>query len=99
MAELFLDSGPRMMRGRLKELFTLAQAEGQYAGGAPEDLAQAFLGLIVSDYHLRQALGQAPDLAEDDIEAHCPAGAAHLPHRSAGRPCVRCAVTAIFMMC
>lgn len=70
MAELFLDSGPRKLRGRLRELFTLGQAEGKYMGGAPADLAQAFLGLIVADFHLRQALGQPADLDDSAVERH-----------------------------
>lgn len=70
MAELFLDSGPRKLRGRLKELFALGQAEGKFRGGAPEDLAQAFLGLIVADFHLRQALGQPADLDDAAVERH-----------------------------
>lgn len=70
IADLFMNSGPRPFKQRLADLFRKAQANGDFAGGAPEDLAQAFAGLVLGDFHLRCAIGQEALLGDAEAEQH-----------------------------
>jgi AcrR family transcriptional regulator len=70
LADLFYNSGPHLVRQRLTRLFRQGQEQGDFQGGAPEDLAQAFVGLILGDFHMRRAIGREVVLTDEQAEAH-----------------------------
>jgi AcrR family transcriptional regulator len=70
IAEFFFDRGPRIIKERLTQRFRLASAGSPLAIGSPEVLTQVFLGAVIGDLWIRQALGLAPLCGDEEIEAH-----------------------------
>lgn len=63
----FLKVGPDRNKTRLVEWFSEGQKSGHFMDHAPEDLAQIFMGLVISDLHLRRTFCQAPMPEEDAV--------------------------------
>ncbi|GEO81874.1 TetR/AcrR family transcriptional regulator C-terminal domain-containing protein [Pararhodospirillum oryzae] len=54
---MFYESGPRLVRVRLCELFEDAQRKGLFARYEAVDLAEMFIGMIIGDFSAGYALG------------------------------------------
>lgn len=52
VAELFMDSGPKMVFSQLTEWFSAALETGRLKAASVEELVQAYVGLVLGDQHL-----------------------------------------------
>ncbi|MDR3438890.1 TetR/AcrR family transcriptional regulator [Telmatospirillum sp.] len=69
IAQFFFDSGPRILRERLTNVFRQAQSAGLFGPGNPEDMAQIFVGAILRDNHILAAFGMLPRWTDEELDA------------------------------
>jgi AcrR family transcriptional regulator len=67
IAQFFFDAGPSVAIAHLTDWFSLA-CQGRAVTAEPEQLARIFLGALLGDLHVRQAIGLVRQWTEADLD-------------------------------
>lgn len=70
ISDLFQALGPNQVAAKLADWFSRAQAQGDFLGGDPFDMAHAFMGITMGRFHISYAIGCPLPWDEGDVVQH-----------------------------